>query len=579
MDRLLWRVAISLLQGLLLWWLYHSVETDSWPATDRGWLIGLIAPAVLVPAAHFLIVDVGDRRRGLWVLLPLALALFGLGWHHGAWTSNDPQFDSTFAFSLALVVLVFHALPFVQGWLASGRWKPAYEELFQYAWRNTLLLAFGGVFSGVFWLLLWLWGALFKMLGITFFVDLFTEAYFAIPATAVALGLGMHLVGSVERLQTLLRQQLLAMLKWLAPLAILILALFTVTLLVKSPELLLEQRRVISAAWLLWLVALTVSLLNAAYQDGRSDSPYPRWLGNAIRCLVPLLVVIAVLASYALLVRAQSYGLTVARTWGLLVAAIALAYAGGYAWAALRRGAWMAGMGAVNVWVALGTIALLTLMLTPIASPERLAAASQYARVLADPDGDSYRYLRFNSGRYGRDRLERLAKLADHPAATKIQAAVAREQAKENPWEAPRRAALPADIFEVFPAGQAVEPKLLTALHESGDRHGLDACTETEPCPLLFIDLNRDGVAEALIFAAYATYGAERSADGWEIRNQGQGFGGYASPADRKTLRKALAQGRYSVRDPDWQTFEINGRDHVFEKRHEPPCAKETAPD
>src|SRR6202008_1355431 len=145
----------------------------------------------------------------------------------------------------------------VQAWLASGRLRPAYHELFHYAWRNTLLAGFGALFSGVFWLLLWLWGSLFSMIGIKFFIDLFSEPYFAIPATAVAFGIGMHLAGSVERLQDVLRHQLLTMRKWLAPLAMLILTLFTLALLVKSPDLLLEQRRVINAGWLLWLVALS----------------------------------------------------------------------------------------------------------------------------------------------------------------------------------------------------------------------------------------------------------------------------------------------------------------------------------
>ena len=312
---------------------------------------------------------------------------------------------SLVSFVLPLGVLLFLLLPFVQSALTRGALRPRYQDLFHFAWRNALLAALGGVFTGVFWLLLVLWGGLFQMIGIDFFHELFESARFAIPATAVAVGVGLQLAGSVERLQTALRQQLLAMLKWLAPLAILILVLFTGALLAKSPELFAEQRRAISAAWLLWLVALTVTLLNAAYQDGNEPSPYPRWLGAAIRCASLLLLPVALLAVYALGVRIDAYGLTVPRAWGLLVAAIALAYAAGYAWAALRKGAWMAGVGTVNVAVALFSIVMLTLVLTPLLSPERLAAASQYRRVLADPESDAYADLRFRTGRYGRERL------------------------------------------------------------------------------------------------------------------------------------------------------------------------------
>jgi hypothetical protein len=182
-------------------------------------------------------------------------------------------------------------------------------------------------------------------------------------------------------------------------------------------------------------VALSVALLNTAYQDGRSEAPYPAWLGKAIRFVVPLLLPVAVLAIYAIGVRVDSYGLTVARGWGLLVAVIALAYALGYAWAALGKDAWMGGMGLVNVYVALATVVLLTLMLSPVLSPERLAAASQAARVLATQEEDSYRYLRFDSGRYGRTRLRRLAELQDHPQAEAIRAAAKRELARKDPLD------------------------------------------------------------------------------------------------------------------------------------------------
>ncbi len=293
------RIGIALVQGLLLWWLYDAAANDRWPEDRHGWLAGLITVAVIVPGIHYLLADLASAARQRLVLLALALLSLGLGWHHGAWTADAPYREPV-SFVLPLGVLLFLLLPFVQSALTRGALRPRYEDLFHFAWRNALLAALGAVFTGVFWLLLVLWGGLFQMIGIDFFHELFESARFAIPATAVAVGVGLQLAGSVERLQTALRQQLLAMLKWLAPLAILILVLFTGALLAKSPELFAEQRRAISAAWLLWLVALTVTLLNAAYQDGNEPSPYPRWLGAAIRFASLLLLPVALLAVYAL---------------------------------------------------------------------------------------------------------------------------------------------------------------------------------------------------------------------------------------------------------------------------------------
>ena len=569
-----WRALIAFAQGALLWWLYRSIELKNWPATDHGWLIGLIAAAILVPVAHFLIVDITNDRRRLWVLPPLALALFGFGWHAGTWTAHDLGLGY-FSFALALAVLVFHALPFIQSWLATRRIRPNYEDLFHFAWRNTLLLAFGGIFCGVFWLLLWLWGALFGMLGVKFFADLFAKSWFAIPVTSVAAGVGMQLVGSVERLQNVLRLQLLTMLKWLTPLAILILAMFTATLLAKSPNLFVEHRRIISSAWLLWLVALTVCLLNTAYQDGRSEAPYPRWLGKAIRLIVPFLVPVSLLAAFAIAVRVDDYGLSVARVWGMLVAVTAIAYGLGYSWAPLRRDAWMGGMGAVNVAIALMTIALLTLMLTPILSPERLAAASQYGRVLdGSADDGTYQYLRFYSGEYGRARLQRLAELQGHPQADAIRTLAQLEIKKRSPYRPAPTPELTSEFFEVFPVGHVLDGGLLAALGKSTDSSFLRYCSPDAQCLVLFVDLNRDRKAEALVFSDYGTIAALRKGEGWTVLNRMAHLGASGSFNDRKALKQALAGGHYVVRDLDWQVLEIGGELHMYEDTEPKPAVE-----
>jgi Domain of unknown function (DUF4153) len=558
------RIAIALAQGALLWCLYESIERELWPADRLGLLAGLVTAAVLVPLAQYLIADLASAARQLRVLAGLGLVAFGLGWHHGAWTAGQP-YDDPPSFPFALVVLVLHALPFVQSALSRGELRPRYEDLFHFAWRNVLLAALGLVFTGVFWLLLALWGQLFRMLGLDFFHDLFTSAPFAFPATTVAVGVGVQLAGSVERLQTALRQQLLTLLKWLAPLAILILVLFTVALLAKSPELFSQQRRAISAAWLLWLVAFTVALVNAAYQDGREEAPYPRWLGSAIRFALPLLVPVAVLAAIAIGIRIEAHGLTVPRVWALLVALVAVAYSLGYAWAALRKSSWMSGMGTVNVGIALGTIALLALALSPVLSPERLAAASQAKHALLEPEGDALRYLRFESGRYGRERLAALAKIQDHPEADRIRLAAQRMRDRKDPWNRDRsRSALAADSFEVFPAGAALDPELIKLVREAERLPYLAECEPDDRCPVLFADLNRDGSAEALVFGDHQAAAATRVDGRWTIVHVARGAAQPARYFDRRAVREALRSGDFRIRESDWQVAVIGGEAYVL---------------
>ena len=67
---------------------------------------------------------------------------------------------------MAIGAIWLHGLPFVQSWLATGRARPEYATLFQLAWRNGLLVVLAAIFTGAFWLLLGLWGQLFKSIGI-----------------------------------------------------------------------------------------------------------------------------------------------------------------------------------------------------------------------------------------------------------------------------------------------------------------------------------------------------------------------------------------------------------------------------
>jgi hypothetical protein len=91
--------------------------------------------------------------------------------------------------------------------------------LFTYAWRNKLVLGEAALFTGLFWLLLFLWQMLFHMLGINYFRELFEEPIFVYPVTSLAFGSALHLIGSIERLTAVVLEQLLNVLKWLGLLA------------------------------------------------------------------------------------------------------------------------------------------------------------------------------------------------------------------------------------------------------------------------------------------------------------------------------------------------------------------------
>ena len=509
---------LAVIQGWALYGLHHSISAHHWPATQPAWLLGLYAVAVFIPVTVQLLID-HRLQPALWTIVAVvAIALFYFGWHHGSAVA-DPRLErfatSGEYFPLALVLLVWwlHLLPFTQNRLAMGVWRMNYPLLCRHAWRNVIGLTEAALFTGLLWLILGLWQALFHMLGIDFFKDLFTEPIFIYPVTAVAFGCALHLIGSIDVLVSAVLEQVLNVLKWLAVVAGALLTFFTIALLFKLPHLVFSGERAIGATWLLWLVAVVVLFLNAAYRDGTADRVYPKVIALGLRVCVPLLVVVAVTALYALIVRSQHYGLTVQRVWAFVVAGAALIYSVGYSLAAFGRGHWLGGIARVNVAVALALVVAISAALTPALSPYRLAADSQFRLILAGADvhptnrylgQTSFIYLKFDAGRYGRNKLEQLSNLQNHPDADRIRGLAAQALKQSYPWEfAPDLdASRQVARLAIYPQGHVLDAALAKRLVA-------DWSTSGSPTPYmprdidatagLFADLDGDGAEEFIL--------------------------------------------------------------------------------
>lgn len=561
----------AVLQGWALYGLHWSIDHERWPATDNGWLLGLYAFWVIAPLSVQMLAE-WLRQRASWVVVVLvSLVFFYFGWHHGSAIAPPPgtpefnQGDMYFLPMFAVPVLWLMLVPFLQTRLANGRWRGSYTEYFHNAWHNKLRLGEAALFTGVFWLLLGLWASLFRLLGSRFFTELFTEPVFAYPVTALAFGIALHLIGSQRRLVTVVLEQLLGLLKWLAVVAGLILLLFTIALLPKLPDLFADGQRPLNTLWLLWLLAVMVLLLNAAWRDGSGERPYPAALALALRCVVPLMSIIGLVAVYALGLRIAAFGFTVERIWGLLVAVAALAYALGYGFAAIRSGPWMAAMGRINVGVALGLIVLISLMLTPLLSPWRLAANSQHRVALESTDEgrslDAMRYLRFEAGGYGTSRLEQLGELADHPQAALLRDQVRRVLAMQRRWDQ-----LPVDPvawlerLALHPAGRTVDDALRGTLTDTAadDRQaqpGLACAVAQDRCAGLFIDLDADGSDEFVVLARGSSFIYGQRDGGWQLR--GRAASGGLNDRAWQDVLESLGQGSYGTVPPQWQDLRI----------------------
>ncbi|MBN8279931.1 MAG: DUF4153 domain-containing protein [Gammaproteobacteria bacterium] len=521
-------LACAVLQGWALYGLHHAVRDQHWPATSLGLLLACYAVVIYVPLTLQMLAGYSSQPLVWLATSVLALAFFGFGFHQGGyvWVNlpDGSPLDQLPTLLFILALLWLQVLPFLQGRLATGNWRFGYPVLFTKAWRNKLTLAEALLFTGLFWLLLFLWARLFVALGIGFFDELFEEPIFIYPVTALTFGIALHLIGSVERLTVTILEQLLSVLKWLGVLGTFILVIFTIALAVTLPGLVATGKWTLGAQWLLWLLAVVVLLLNAAYRDGSDPAPYPEWLGRAIRLAVPLTVLLALTALYALVVRTRQYGLTDERYWAFVVAGAALLYAVGYARAALRGGPWMRGMARVNVIGSVALMAVLALSLTPVLSPTRLSAASQYGMALSagSPDlasspgverppwvdlpagSDSpIHWLRFEGGGYGRARLRELAVLEGHPQAARIRREAAAALAAKDWLSLQMAEAQQAlDSLRVFPAGRALDPAIRAAIE--AEQSGKESRWrfhdwESGKGVGLYADLNGDAQEEFLV--------------------------------------------------------------------------------
>jgi hypothetical protein len=557
----------AVVQGWALYGLYFAIEHKHWPSTQPAWLTALYSIALLIPLTVQLLVEHIRKPVAMGMVAVLALILFGMGWYNGGAliaiaSEQRNDFSDLAPFAFELIVLWLLVLPFMQARLIDGSWRVCYETLFATAWRNKLALVEAAAFTGALWLLLMLWQALFSMLGMRFFRELFSEPLFIYPVTSITFGMALHLIGSVERFTSVVLEQTLNVLKWLAVVAGLILALFTLTLVFKLPNLFATGDRVISAVWLLWLIAVVVLLVNAAYRDGTVDRPYPQAIAIALRLVVPLTIVISLTALYALWVRAEKYGLTVERVWAFVVAGAALIYSIGYGLAAWRGGRWMSAIARVNIVAALALIAVIALALSPMLSPYRLAANSQ-ARIAISQAIDTARFdsallaLRFDAGRYGQEKLRELAQLQDHPEAVRIHAAVAAVQLKTNRWEEPQvwtSVDAGMDTMPMHPAGAVIDARLKEAVFARLKQS--EATRRSAPVGQIggvFIDLDGDAVTEFVLIQTFRADVFQQVGDRWVYA--GAMESGYSSGQLEKEFGETV-----EARRPRWKNLIVGKR-------------------
>ena len=425
------RLALGFLQGIAAWLLLRLVPPLQYVVGPDGgkphalfWserhpqvfaamaVIVAFIPAIAIAEAGRL------RRRRLVPYLVLAAAVIAALAAYDLWRDPVqylgsivdlrvwPSFQLCFCTALGLFVVN----QLLEHRERGQRLFSAYAEHFEDSWMRGFQLIVALIFALLVWGILELGAALFDLIHVSGLRTTIEHNWFRCPALAMAFAAAIQLTDVRPQLLRGMRNVGLTLLSWLLPLIVALGAGFLCALLLVGLKPLWSTRH--AAAILLWACAITLFLLNAAYKDGDPSNLPPAVLRWAGRLAGPTMLALALIAAYAIALRVRQYGWTPDRVLSTAVATMALTYSLGYTYAVLRRGSWLAALKTVNVSASLVILAILALLLTPIADPQRVSVNSQMRRLSAgevSPGKFDYQFLRFDSGRFGSNALAQLA--------------------------------------------------------------------------------------------------------------------------------------------------------------------------
>lgn len=380
------------------------------------------------------------------------------------------------------------------------RFYTHYALHFEESWMRAFQFVLSLLFTLLVWGVLQLGAALFDLIHIRAFGRLLEENWVRCIVSAMAFAASVHITDVRPALLRGMRNLGLTLLGWLLPLVTVLGAAFLAALLVQGVTPLWETRR--AATILLTAVSVMLVLLNAAYKDGDPAHAPPAVLRWAGRIAGPVMLVLALLAAWAILLRVGQYGWTPQRVLSAATAAMAVFYSAGYTWAAVDRTTWLKRLERVNVTASFAVLAILFGLLTPLADPARIAVSSQVARLHSGataPDKFDYQFLRFDAGRAGTVALAALTKDPNPEIADRAKRAQKSEQRSYGSDETVNAAITEAPFSHaaVYPKGAVLPPDFRAADWKGKNTYGGQCLIDGTACDVFV--LPGEGSAAQLI--------------------------------------------------------------------------------
>ncbi|WP_043319893.1 DUF4153 domain-containing protein [Microbulbifer sp. HZ11] len=556
-------VVAALCQGFALYALKFFDAVNHWSPV---WQFLCYTVAIAMPPLVIVTVKPRLARGYWWVIAGYSAVLALLASYRGyqCTPADTIQCGWPHDFCIAVGIATFIVAFLLRASGTERLRRPSYPALFHYSWDIALTTGLTLVFTGIFWLILILWQALFKLVGVAFFEQLFEQDWFFYPVTWLVAGCGAILFRAQQSFVLTLKRLLRTMLVALLPLLAVLTIVFLATLPFTGLQPIWDTGR--GSALLLWLVALLLFFTNGVIQDEFPFARYPGWINRVLLLALVLAPFYTVFALYGVTLRVQQYGWTPERLWGGVVTLTLALLALSYSLSILRwRGHWAERLRRINTGLALWVLAICLVTQSPLANFWRISADSQVARLadgrVALADFDFY-FLRNKLGRPGLESLQALQSLSVVKQDKKVAAYIEQLLEKKDPVWALRENPLQVEAREremreipILPEGAPPPPDAAQLQRDSR------LCqAEQQNCLWLVQDLDGDGKPEYLLFI----HGSRSDGNHWlHIKAHTSGQEGWrpVSSSRRNTelsfaeLQQKLSGGQFNLRPPRWQSL------------------------
>ena len=546
-----WALAIA---GAVLGLGVHSLGI--YDGTAPVWRIALAAMLVVAGVAMAFVVERGRiGPSALFAIIAGIITGFTVYWNGG------PQdWGNWEGWRLACALLtVAIAAPLFQAWGDGGMARPprltqlAYPQVHDRAWTNVVLWIACWMFTGIVWLLIYLIGQLFALIGIDAIADLMRKEWFGLMLTGGAFGAAAGVIRDRERILVTLQTVVRRVLSVLAPVLGVALIVFLLAMVVTGLSPLWEATKsttpiVISAA------IVAIILANATIGDSPEDEAKVAPLRFGAMALGAALLPLGVIAAVSTGLRIDQYGLTPDRLWAVVFTAITCAYGLAYLVSLVRaRMGWATAVRQANLRLALMLCGLAFVLSTPLINFGSWSTASQLARLESGkvtPEKFDWTAMRFDFGPSGQAAVARLAKSGKTPA---IKLAAVAALKLESRWEgnqevtmAEKAIALKKRI-KILPSDTVLPEALSAAIIRTDD------CQSAKRCVLLY----STGSDEAIQLIQYCENCAPitnrylRSDDEWRTSNGSNKNNGTPNEQRLRNIAfgESIGSGKISVRE------------------------------